>query len=111
MALRRQIGPLLRDATQAAMTAYQRRRDVRVELEHLAWRAADLAPLDLARRSEPSRYKWVGDLCVIRRPGNAPRCSACPFLTDSHDLSNSITSYCAAQLVRGKWRGERSRKR
>ncbi len=74
-ALRPQNGPLLRDATQAAMTAYQRRRDVRVELRRHSqphWRAADLGgrwTLAL-RRSEPSRYKWGwGSVAVIRRTG------------------------------------------
>jgi hypothetical protein len=80
--LRRRIGPQLIDMTAAAKTAYQRRCDVRVELEHLAWRADDL-PLGVARRSEQFRYNWVRDLCTIRGPRNVSRCSAippCPFL-------------------------------
>jgi hypothetical protein len=42
-ALRREIGPLFRDVTTAAKTAHQPRCDVRVELEHSAWRAEELA--------------------------------------------------------------------
>jgi hypothetical protein len=64
----------------SAKTKYQRRCDVRGELEHLASRADDLQSRALAQRSEPFSYKWVRERCTILRSGNAPRCGACPLL-------------------------------
>ena len=94
LALRHQIGPQLVNVTTAAKTAYQRRCDVRVELEHIVWRADDLPPLDQARGSETFRYKWVRDRCMSLRPRNAPRCIACPFLPGYESIPQSAAARC-----------------
>ena len=76
-ASRSQIGPLFSPVTTAGKTAFQPQCDVRVELEHSAWRAEDLPNAGHHSEIRAISLQMGRDRCMNRRPGNGWRRSAC----------------------------------